>query len=92
MTRVLDAEGLIWFPWHHALTVTFHLVALAAHRSVTPTDQDIRAHGVATMLAPHVQALHGLPRIPLRPGDDDAADRLLAWGSAALAFFAAVGA
>lgn len=87
--RVLDAEGLVWFPWHHAFVVTFHLVALAARPNAVA--QDVVAHALAVTLAPHVQALHGLPVIPVRPGDDDAATRLLAWGSAALATFVGVG-
>jgi hypothetical protein len=90
LAGVLDAEGLVWFPWQHAYVVIFHLVALAARPNAVA--QDVVAHALAASLAPHVQALHGLPVIPVRPGDDDAATRLLAWGSAALASFVGVGA
>jgi hypothetical protein len=81
LADLLDARGLTWVPWHHALRVTFHLVALAAHPSADGRVQQVRAHAVADVIAPAVHALHGLPPMPLRPGDPDAAERLLAWGA-----------
>ncbi len=92
LAEVLDASGLAWFPWHHAFAITFHLVALAGHPSRDERVQDVRAHAVARVLDPHVSAIHGLPAIPVRPGDDAAAERLLAWGVEVIATFAVGGA
>lgn len=87
LADVLDAGGLTWFPWHHALPVTFHLVAFAAHSSADARVRHVRAHAIAGLLERHTHALHGLPQVPIRPGDDEAAERLMVWGAEAIAAF-----
>jgi hypothetical protein len=88
VANLLDADGLSWFPWHHAFPIVFHLVALATWPSADPRVQHVRAHTIARLLGPHVHAIYDLPSIPIRPGDDDADARLMTWGAAAIRSFA----
>jgi hypothetical protein len=91
LALLLDAEDLTWFPWHRALPIVYQLVALAAYPSHDARVQRVRAHAVAASLVDPVAAIHGLPRVPVRPGDDDAAERLLVWGSEAIRWFGSRG-
>lgn len=87
LSALLDADGLRWLPWHHALPLLLHLVRLEA-QPPGPL-RVVRAHETTAHLAPHVHALHGLPPLPVRPGDLDAADRLLGWGAEVVALLRA---
>ena len=60
-------------------------------RPTQPKLLNARAHTVASLLARHAFAIHQLPPIEVRPGDEDAGGALLAWGSRAIEVFATGG-
>jgi len=89
--ELLGAHDAKWKAWHHALPIASHLVHWVEHPSGSASVRNVQAHAVARTLAPHVHAVHGLVSIPVRPGQDDAHPRLLAWAESALHALAGAG-